>query len=1025
MHFEGSEKAYSLLEKSYLLRNSHGEIIETPEELFARVAVWAAIPEVIYDGRNYDPRGGHRVDFSDLEKIKIEWREKPEKYRNYTLGRFKLNEWHIESLIRLYERLATEGKMKRNLSDILRDLEDSRYHNAARTAEKFYKLMVEQKLMPNTPALMNAGTKLNQASACFTVEVYDDIESIFDTAKEIATIQKSGGGVGINISPLRPSPKAAETISEVTGEDAEKIRKIILHASSVEETGGHSSGAVSFLKDLYDKVLEAVKQGGKRRGAGMAVMDYWHAEIFDFIKLKKDNDGKNLVPNFNISVGTDAEFWEAIANNKEITIKARKQKVEKEYRILSKELVVGENIEAHPLEKQIISIEGPNYTVVHEEEQEVTKVPARTVLRKTAEMAWKVADPGMLFFDNANKYNPLLEKRGEIRVSNPCVVGDTKVKTAEGEYEIEFLYRIAKKRSENTPGIRLVDGEEKVQPDGDPYAYELPMKIHAWSNGQIQEADAFVWKMGTKKTVKIKTRLTELEGDLEHKILTEEGWKTLDEVKPTDRVWVISDGTMILDEVVHKEYTGEKPVYTLTVPAYHTYITNGLISHNCGEEIIYPYESCNLASVNVEKFVTEDGFDWKDFAKTVMTAARMLDNLLDVNKFPLKKIEKTSLETRRIGVGIMGIANAMYRLGIRYNSKEGFDFIEKLAETLTFYAYVESVKLAMERGPFPAYDDTFYREGKIPVKGYMEGDYSKEARKTFDGLSIDPPSAGELPWDTLVEAIKKHGVRNLEVTTIPPTGSVSMIADTSSGIEPVFGLTFVKSVSVGDFTYANSVLIEKLRERGCSDEKITGLLNLIAENKGTLQGIEHECVDDELRNVFVTAMEIHWADHVMAQAVAQKWITTSISKTINMPNDVTVDDVEAAYVLAHELGAKGITVYRDGSLNYQVYSTRGDVRIRTTLSDYTREKISELIAERPWLRDYLSRVVEDSPYQEKTQKIPTFSLTPPKKAPQNTVDDIGEVYCPVCYENGEKVPLIHEGGCVTCPKCGWSKCIVG
>jgi len=1035
MVFTGSEKALRLLSRRYLLKNKRGEVIETPEELFARVAAWAALPEIIYHPDNYDPRGGHRIDFSDLEQIKIKWKNKPDDFRGYTLGRFKLNEWHIERLINLYERLAKEGKMKRNLSIILEELKEGKYHEAARIAEKFYKLMEQQKVMPNSPALMNAGTKLNQASACFTVEVYDDIESIFDTAKEMAAIQKTGGGVGINLSNLRPGLNAAETLSAITGIPADELRKSIAFGASVEETGGYSSGAVSFLKNLYDKVLEAVKQGGKRRGAGMAILDYWHAEIFDFIKLKKDNDGKNLVPNFNISVGTDEKFWSAVEKDEKITLKSRKQKVEKEYRVVSTETVIGEGAASTTMEKKLVAMEGPYYRVTSIEEYDVVDVPARKILRETAEMAWKVADPGMLFFDNANKYNPLLKSRGEIRVSNPCVVGNTKILTEDGEYEIEFLYRIARKEANTKPSVRLIDGEQKIQPDGDPYAYELPMKIYSWENGRLVKTSAFVWKMGTKETIKIKTRFTELEGDLEHRILTENGWKRLDEIKPTDRIWLYNNRVFIIDEVIEVQRTGKKPVYTLTVPEYHNYIANGTISHNCGEEIIYPYESCNLASVNVEKFVKDDDtFDWKGFTKTVMLTARMLDNFLDMNKFPLKKIEKASLDTRRIGVGMMGIANAMYRLGIKYNSKEGFDFIEKLAETLTFYAYVESVKLAKERGPFPAYDESFYKEGKLPVRGYMEGDYNKEARKQFEKLSVEPPIAGELPWNTLVEAIKKYGVRNLEVTTIPPTGSVSMIADTSSGIEPVFGLTFVKSVSVGDFSYANDVFIKKLKEKGCSNEKITELLNLIADNKGTLQGIEHECIDDELRRVFVTAMEIHWADHIMAQAVAQKWITTSISKTINMPNNATVEDIEAAYVLAHELGAKGITVYRDGSLNYQVYSTTGDVEIKPELSDYTREKIKELIKERPWLREYLEHVIGNE-----KQQLPQFTLSlgsiqrttkkqsTIKKKSVKDVDPelLGEVYCPVCYENGELVELIHEAGCVTCPKCGWSKCVVG
>jgi ribonucleoside-diphosphate reductase alpha chain len=301
----------------------------------------------------------------------------------------------------------------------------------------------------------------------------------------------------------------------------------------------------------------------------------------------------------------------------------------------------------------------------------------------------------------------------------------------------------------------------------------------------------------------------------------------------------------------------------------------------CGEEPLYDYESCNLASINLAKFVKydEEGkpyFDWDEYAYVIRKVAKYLDNAIDVNKFPLPEIEHNTKLTRRIGVGMMGLADALFKLGIPYNSEEGFAFMRKATEYLTFYAYRQSVETAKKRGPFPLYEKTKYKDGELPVEGF----YHREI--------------WNLPWDELVEDIKRYGVRNGMVTTCPPTGSVSMISDTSSGIEPIFALVYKKSVTVGEFYYVDPVFEAELKKRGLwSDE----LLKKISDNYGSVQGIEE--IPEDIQRVFVTAMDVHWLDHVLAQANIQLWLTDSASKTINMPNDATVEDVKAAYILAY------------------------------------------------------------------------------------------------------------------------------
>ncbi|AEC51907.1 ribonucleotide-diphosphate reductase alpha subunit [Pyrococcus sp. NA2] len=471
------------------------------------------------------------------------------------------------------------------------------------------------------------------------------------------------------------------------------------------------------------------------------------------------------------------------------------------------------------------------------------------------------------------------------------------------------------------------------------------------------------------------------------------------------------------------EVLGEEIVYDFTVPNHHMYISNGFMSHNCGEEPLYEYESCNLASINLAKFVKYDEngkpyFDWDEYAYVIQKVAKYLDNSIDVNKFPLPEIDYNTKLTRRIGVGMMGLADALFKLGIPYNSEEGFKFMRKVTEYLTFYAYKYSVEAAKKRGTFPLYDKTEYPEGKLPVEGFYH------------------PEIWNLPWDKLVEEIKKYGLRNAMVTTCPPTGSVSMIADTSSGIEPVYALVYKKSVTVGEFYYVDPVFEEELKKRGLYSEE---LLKKISDNYGSVQGLEE--IPEDMQRVFVTALDIHWLDHIIAQASIQMWLTDSASKTINMPNDATVEDVKAAYLIARFLGCKGVTVYRDGSLSVQVYSVEGEKkkrRFKPKPSEYAKKILLEIVEKEPWIKNFIN--VDEILNGKKEQ--PLFSLRPvkesepkvssktndmrPKDIPEEKIKELlGEVYCPVCYEReGKLVELKMESGCATCPVCGWSKCVI-
>ena len=379
----------------------------------------------------------------------------------------------------------------------------------------------------------------------------------------------------------------------------------------------------------------------------------------------------------------------------------------------------------------------------------------------------------------------------------------------------------------------------------------------------------------------------------------------------------------------------------------------------CGEVPLLPFEACNLGSINLGLMVEDGKINWDKLKEVTKLSIKFLDDVITVNNYPLPKIAEMVQNNRKIGLGVMGWADMLMKLEISYNSEEGTKLAAQVMEFIDYHSKVESIELAKLRGSFNNFKGSIYDNQKFLQTKYA----GKSAGMITDEM-----------WAELDSEIEKHGIRNATTTCIAPTGTISMIASASGGIEPLFGLVFMRNVMDGtELLEVNPIFKKYAEEHGFYTDAI---MRQISED-GTIAHVEG--VDEKSKNIFATAHDVSPYWHVKMQAAFQLHTDNAVSKTVNFVESATRKDIEDTYVLAYENNLKGITVYRNNCRQFQPMNL-------------TKKKEEPKVEE-----------------QAKTEE--------PTVEEYNPTGEIKTVTCPEC---GNKIQMAE--GCFICPNCGYSGC---
>jgi len=778
--------------------------------------------------------------------------------------------------------------------------------------EKLYKLMIERKLMFNSPTFFNmyCNGARGALSACYVTPVYDDLKSIMEAVVVQALTFKYGGGQGFSFSNLRP------------------------RGSLVKGTGGVSSGPISFMK-IYDVVTDAVKQGGKRRGANMGILHDWHPDIYN--------------PNFDsIKV-----FTSAIPQPIKEIIRNTLDTLGQEY---------NSDLLSRIISEPGVPIEEAGFI-------QIKRGALGDIYLTNFNISVGIHDLFMV---------SVIEDRDWWMV-NPEFSSET---TNVGDYRIHYAVSRATGLGRLGEFVNVIDTpffsilEEELEK-----SLGKALKIVESLGVPIDQKNPYAWRTKARAI-----------------------WREI-----VRSAWESGDpGIIFLDN--HNKWCPTP------------WLGSVVATNPCGEQPLYPYESCNLGSISIEKYVRADGsFDLESFAEDIYLAVDALDAVIDLNRHPDERQAIVNRFTRKIGLGVMGLADALAKLGYPYDSEEAVAFTLIIAAALEVFSWKRSWELGKAKGAAQAFTCRSWdwitmkclenedpsklidmhtpalvkasyvvnvEEGWLTVKYHnlsvlqevidkligearnrvkrdggvklvkfevlrkvLEDVFRITEKHLAEALSMPAEALVESPrhlpalavfspvkaWNKLKEYGKRIGAvapRNTAVTSVAPTGSISIIAGTSSGIEPYFALVYRRVVAVGDFLEVVKIFRDRVLQiidRVSIDRSIAEkLMEIIGKNKGSIRkslkqiesdlNIPENIVNElyKLAEIFPTTLDIDPWYHLAHQAAAQLYIDQAISKTINIPRESTEQTIETIFLVGWLLGLKGVTIYRDESKSTQV-----------------------------------------------------------------------------------------------------------
>lgn len=839
----------------------------------------------------------------------------------------------------------------------------------------FYQAMISGGFIPAGRILANArlNSPMKNYNNCFTIDLKDSMKGIFIPLQEDALIGQVGGGVGFNISKLRPK--------------GSKISR-----------GGESSGVMSFL-EIFDTSAKSISTGGGRRAAHLSILNIDHPDIEEFIEYKKGRENNKLTQ-FNISVGITDRFMKAVENDEDWNLVFPLMKNENENDLNTFALWEPNTFDLDYCKEQGYRVKDFN-GISHILMKVYKTVKARELYDKMTKQAWWYNEPGALFLDTVENENNAPHKFKLDRV-NPCFTGDTIVAVANGKngvsikelaesgnhfpvYSAKFIRgkwkteikdsfafktgtrQVVEVKLSNGTSFRCTPDHRLARKDGtyveakdskdcylekfftfsDKNTRKSYRHINSVTNGYSRQYRK-IWEFYNGKYEK-GYNIDHLDSDStndfidnlillteeEHKNKTKDYWKEgnnpINQIEK-ERLSILQrqknvlanaskyrwseerknlelsklppkpekkDKNIILNDEVYVSdiiYLEDEDVYDLTVEDNHNFYiitktdddrflnSSGILVHNCGEIVMPAYSLCCLSAINLSKLVknqfTEDAeFNWEEFKGLIKLGVRFLDNVLDATDYPLEKIEEISKAWRRIGLGITGLGDALMKMNIRYGSKESIEFTSLIGYHLANEAYKASTELAIEKGKFPAFDD------KIGDYGFIK----------------------KLDKDVRIK-IREHGLRNIALLTTAPTGttSLSLGNNCSSGIEPIFALQYDRTVRQEN---------DSLKTETVYDDGWLEYLDFAKQNNFT---IDH----NDLPESIITSHDVSIKEGIDVQAALQYWIDHSISKTINMPFETTLDEYKDTFMYAWKQGLKGVTSFHEGAAMDGILSTK-------------------------------------------------------------------------------------------------------